>query len=59
MPPTQPASFMSIVNGVNRSIPTEAIGSIPRSERLMALQCQFDAGQLDATAWKPLMKRQS
>ena len=29
------------------SIPTEAIGSIPRSERLMALQRQFDAGQLD------------
>lgn len=30
------------------SIPTEAIGSIPRSERLMAFQRQFDAGQLDS-----------
>lgn len=29
-------------------IPTEAIGSLPRSERLMSAQRQFDAGQIDA-----------
>lgn len=32
------------------TIPTEAIGSIPRTEKLMQAQRRFDAGQLDAEA---------
>ncbi len=30
------------------TLPTEAIGSIPRSEKLMLAQRQFDAGEIDA-----------
>lgn len=32
------------------SLPTEAIGSIPRTEKLMLAQRQFDVGQIDAQA---------
>ncbi|WP_203564083.1 cobalamin-independent methionine synthase II family protein [Deefgea sp. CFH1-16] len=35
------------------TIPTEAIGSIPRSNTLMAAQHRFDAGQLNAAQMEP------
>ncbi|WP_417422265.1 cobalamin-independent methionine synthase II family protein [Halomonas sp.] len=40
----------NLPTGLPIDLPTEAIGSIPRSETLMQAQRQYDAGQIDAAA---------